>query len=157
MGKSLIQRIREVAIESSDFDINGLTIALHIQSYEEKEKVRRAVKGLKRSNEVISIRPGYYRYKGKQVALSLIEKMWRAMRIKEHFTVRDIVRLTGASKTHAHKYFMFLEKKGVIVNSSGERGYRDGVYSLIDPDNAPLDHIRMPLRRRLHGEHDQPE
>ena len=151
MAKSLMQSIREVVLNLGDFDLNDLTVALHVQSYEEKEKLRRAVKGLKRLDEVVSIRPGYYRYKGKQSPLSLIAKMWRGMRIMESFTVRDIVRLSGASKTHAHKYFMFLEEKGIIKNSFGGRGYSDGEYSFMDPDNAPLDHPKMPLRKRSNG------
>ncbi len=151
MAKSLMQKIREIVSELGDFDSNDLSKALHVQTYKENEKVRRAVKGLKRLGEVESIRPGYYRYKGKQGPLSLIARMWRAMRIMESFTVRDIVRLSGASKTHAHKYFMFLEKKGIIKNSFGRRGYSDGEYSLMDLDNAPLDHPKMPLRKRSNG------
>ncbi|MFC1867671.1 hypothetical protein ACFL0H_06010 [Thermodesulfobacteriota bacterium] len=153
MEKSLMQKIREVVNDLDDFDIDHLTVALHVQTYEGREKIRRAVKGLKKLKEVETIRPGLYRYKGKQGPLSLIAKMWRAIRIKERFTLRDIVRLSGASKTHAHKYFKYLEGKGIIANCSGDRRYSDGLNNLVDPDNAPLDHPKMPLKNRKNGKH----
>lgn len=145
---SLMGKIREAVKGLDSFDLAYLSDTLHAQTYKENLKIKAAVTGLKRIGEVETIRPGLWRYIGKKKDLLLISKMWRAMRIKERFTVRDIVRLSGASKTHVHKYFMFLEKKEIIVNSSGDRGYSSGTYYLVDPDQAPLDHPEMPFRKK---------
>ena len=153
MRESFLQKVRQAAIELGEFTINDLTIALPVCTYEDKEKARRSVKSLKRSGEAISLRPGLYRYIGKDKTLNKLARMWRAMRIKGYFTRQDIGRLSGASKTHVHKYFMYLERKGIIENSSGGRGYKGGVYCLIDQDNAPLEHPKIPKYKARNNEH----
>ena len=97
---------------------------------------------------MVSVRPGFYKYAGRQKPLSLIEKMWRAIRIKEYFTRRDIVRLSGASNSHVHKYMMHLEAQGIIENVSGGRGYSEGIFGLINPDTVPLEHPVLPFKGR---------
>ena len=153
MKESFLQRVRQSAINLGEFTINDLTIALPVCTYAEKEKARWSVKSLKRSGEVISVRPGLYRYIGKDKTLNKLARIWRAMRIKGYFTRQEIGRLSGASKTHVHKYFMYLERKGIIENSSGGRSYQVGIYCLIDPDNAPLEHPKMPKYKAQNNEH----
>ena len=153
MKEYFLQRVRQAAIDLGEFTINDLTIALPVYTYEEKEKIRWSVKSLKRSGEIISVRPGFYRYLGKERALNKLARMWRAMGIKKYFTQQEIVRLSGASKTHTHKYFMYLERKGIIENSSGGRSYQGGIYCLIDPDNTPLEHPQMPKYKAQNNEH----
>lgn len=153
MKEAFLQRVRQAAIELGEFTINDLTVSLPVSTYAEKEEIRWCVKSLKRSGEAISVRPGLYRYLGKERVLNKLARMWRAMGIKKYFTQQEIVRLSGASKTHAHKYFMYLERSGIIENSSGGRSYREGIYCLIDPDNAPLEHPKVPKRRARNNEH----
>jgi len=153
MRESFLQRVRQGAVDLGEFTINDLTISLPVSTYAEKEKIRWSVKSLKRSGEVISVRPGLYRYLGKERVLSKLARMWRAMGIKKYFTQQEIVRLSGASKTHAHKYFMYLERRGIIENSSGGRSFEGGIYYLIDTENAPLEHPKIPKRRARNNEH----
>lgn len=146
MEKNRSQIIREAASNLGDFTINDLTEPLHVYSYEEKRKIRESIKQFVRTGEIVSLNLGVYRYKGRNWTLPLIARMWRGMRIKEYFSIKDIVRISGASKSHARKYFKFLEEKGIIENCSGRRGYKEGAYRIVDPDNAPLEHIKMPMR-----------
>ena len=150
MAKRFIDRIREAVKELGEFTVNDLTVELHVCTYDEKHKIARSVDYLKRCKEVISIRRGFYRHQGqgKQRPLTKMDKMWRAMRIKECFTCQDIVRLSGANKTYVHKYFMFLEGEGFIENTSGNRSYKEGLFCLSDPDNAPLEHP-IPKKREV--------
>ena len=149
MAERFIDRIREAVKELGEFTINDLTVELHVCTYKEKDRIRRAVKCLKKYKEVVSIGPGFYRYQGqgKQKPLKKIVKMWRGMRIKEYFTRQDIVRLSGASKIHVKKYFIFLKREGFISPVSG-RGYKEGLFRLSDPDNAPLEHP-IPKKREV--------
>jgi hypothetical protein len=65
--------------------------------------------------------------------------MWRAMRIKEYFTRRDIMKLSGASYAYVLNYFSFLSNKGFINHVSG-KGFKKALYRLSDFDNVPLEH-----------------
>lgn len=148
MAEKLAHRIRQAASVLKDFDINDIAVLLKVMTFKEKARIRAGVKGLMRAGEVKALRPGFYRYLGKQGAFPMTGRMWRAMRIKEVFTWRDLVTISGASKTHAHKYIRFLEQKGHIENINGDRSYRSGAYRLVDPDKAPLDHPRLPKRKK---------
>jgi hypothetical protein len=148
MRRTLAQRFREAASKFETFGTDDIALKLGVRTYAEMEKLRSALKGLVRNGEVISLRPGFYRYAKKEKPLSMVAKMWRAMLIKGSFTRRDIGRLSGASITHVHKYFMKLEREGLIVNTSGKRGYKDGVFQLADPDDAPLKHPRSPKTQK---------
>jgi response regulator of citrate/malate metabolism len=68
--------------------------------------------------------------------------MWRAMRLKENFTQKEIVKITGASRIHARKYFIQLKKQGLIEVMTGQ-GYEKGVFRLKDPAGAPLEYPKM--------------
>jgi len=68
--------------------------------------------------------------------------MWRAMKLKGSFTQKEIVKLTGASRSHVKNYFVQLKKQGLIEVESGQ-GYEKGVFRLKDPARAPLEHPNM--------------
>ena len=46
------------------------------------------------------------------------------------------------------RYFKFLERKGFIISHSGGRGYKDGLFCLTDPNNAPLEHPKFSKTER---------
>lgn len=148
MTEKLAHRVRAVVRDLDEFTIHDLTEPLCIQSYEEKERVKSAIKGLKRIGDVVSVKPGVFRYKPKQKPFSMLAKMWRGMLIKGTFTWRDIVILSGADRTHVHKYIMFLCKNGTIERVSKARSYAMGVYRLTDPDTAPLEHPHLPVKKK---------
>ena len=143
MEKGLTQKIRDYANGADVFTVDEIASALGTKTFEYLRKIREVVKRLKARGEIISVSPGLYRYEMKPCPFTKVERMWRAMRIKEYFTRKDIVMLSGASKTHAKKYFIFLKKKGFIIAVSG-KGYSEGVYRLADSDNAPLEHPKSP-------------
>jgi hypothetical protein len=148
MAEKLAHRIREIVTDLDQFTIQDLVEPLHIQTFREKERVRSAVKGLRKIRDVVSIMPGVFCYRPKQKPFSMLAKMWRAMLIKGTFTWREIVVLSGADKTHVHKYIMFLSRARYIERISRERSYARGIYRVADPDHAPLEHPRMPVKRR---------
>jgi len=93
---------------------------------------------LKRQGEVASIKRGHYRYQEKKKPLSQQAKIWRAIRIKEYFTRRDIVKLSGASDIYVRRYLNFLKGEGFVEHIAGW-GYKNALYRLIDPATAPLE------------------
>lgn len=134
------QQIREAAVDLEEFTIHDLADRLCVRTYREKARLKIGLKGLKVSGEIISVQPGLFRYKVKQRPFSMTEKMWRAIVIKGRFTWKDLVILSGASKSHVHKYLRFLEHKGIIRRASLSRAYADGCWVLIDPESAPVKH-----------------
>jgi hypothetical protein len=140
MGQKLAKQIREAAVELVQFTIHDLADRLCIRSYAEKARLKGGLKGLKKTGEIVSVQPGIFRYKMRQRPFSMTEKMWRAIIIKGRFTWRDLVLLSGASRSHAHKYLRFLEQKGIIRSISTSRKYSEGCYILIEPEKAPLEH-----------------
>jgi len=139
MGEKFTQRVRQLAIELGEFNINDLAHRVPVFTYRDKYRIAKVVQKLKSSGEILSIRPGYYHYQGKQKPFAKIARMWRAIRIKEYFTRRDIVKLSGASDAYVKRYFTFLKQKGFIEHISG-RGYKNGLYRLTYPIEAPLEH-----------------
>jgi hypothetical protein len=106
------------------------------------------VKCLKWKGEIVSIRRGFFKYQGKEKPLNKQAKIWRAIRIKEYFTRFDIVRLSEASDEYVKRYFTFLKRKGFIVHVSG-RGAKGGLYRLLEPEKAPINHPVFNRRKLL--------
>jgi len=139
MERTLTGKIRRAASEFGDFTVNDLATSLNMRSEKEMRRIRTAIKDLKSNKEIIALRRGLYRYTEKEKPLNKITKMWRAMRIKEYFTRRDIKLLSGASEAFVIKYFKYLVNKGFISHVSGF-GFKDRLYCLNNPDKAPLNH-----------------
>ena len=145
MAETFSQNVRLAASEMGMFTVDELVSRLPVSTYREKRKIRSVIQGFEASGEAVLLKPGIYRYQGRKQPLSRVARMWRAIRIKGHFTRLDLVRLTGASKGHAKKYIFYLKRKGFIELVS-KQGNNYGVYRLIDPDNAPLEHPQLPGR-----------
>lgn len=139
MAKPFPQKVRQAASKLGDFSCGDIALALNAREKKEKLKIREVVKYLKRTKQVIALRRGLYRYKINQKPLTKIAKIWRAMKIKEYFTRRDIERLSGASNTHVRKYFTYLKKAGFICCVS-DNGHKADLFGLVEPDKAPLQH-----------------
>ena len=144
MTKMCTQQVRETAFKLGEFTIDDLMDALPVYTYEEIWKVRAAIRRLIKVGEFALVRHDLYRYQAKKERLTKVAKMWRAMRIKEYFTKKDIAKLSGASKPHVKKYFIFLKRNNYIARVERE-GSREGVYRLTDTENAPLEHPRSPV------------
>lgn len=147
MKKSFAQKVREAVSELGEFTIDELSNKLNVQAYKDNERLRLAVKSLRKHREIISIKRGLYKYQGKQKPLVKIARIWRAMRIKVYFTLQDVVRLSGASESHARKYIKYLIGKGFVEHVTG-KGYTGKLYRLVDPDNAPLEHPKLDKKKR---------
>jgi len=147
MSESFAQRVRKAANELGEFTIDELGKELNIQTYKDSEKLGWAVRDLRKNKEIVSVKKGLYKYQGKQGPLVKIARIWRAMRIKVYFTHQDVVRLSGASVSHARKYIKYLIGKGLVAYVSGQ-GYTGRLYRLVDPDNAPLEHPKLDKEKR---------
>jgi len=143
MTEICTQNVRQAAFDLGEFSVDDLVTTLDARTYKEVSQIKAIASRLRREKEIASITPGLYRYQEKEKPLTKIAKMWRAMRIKGHFTQQDIVKLSGASRSHVKQYVIFLKRAGFITYVSG-RGYTEGLYRLIDPDNAPLGHPKSP-------------
>ena len=146
MTEICTQNVRQAAFDLGEFSVDDLVTTLDARTYKEVSQIKGIASRLRREKEIASVTPGLYRYQEKQKPLTKIAKMWRAMKIKGHFTQQDIVKLSGASRSHVKKYVIFLKRAGFITpntNVSG-RGYKGGLYRLMDPDNAPLEHPKSP-------------
>lgn len=137
MEKSFTQKVREAVIALEQFSVKDLAVFLKYKP-KNRHKITTVISYLRQRGQVVSMGPGIYRYQGKQEPLTKVEKMWRAMRIKEYFSRNDIVKLSGASLYYAHKYFSILQQEGFITHVSG-RGSQQRIYTITDPDTAPLD------------------
>ena len=146
MAETFSQKVREVAIELGEFTVDALASKLPIRVYRGIKNVRNVVQGFEKSGEIVLLRQGLYRYQGRQEPLSKVAKMWRAMRIKECFTRRDLMMLTETSIGHVKRYVFFLKCEGYIEHVSGQ-GHKKALYRLADPDNAPQKHPQMPRSR----------
>jgi hypothetical protein len=129
------QQIRDAVKRLGEFDITGLLDALDAPSFY-AGRVRKVVDDFVRQGEVEKLGANRFRFV-REKALSKLARAWRAMLIKKIFTRRDIVRLSGASKIHIKKYFIYLKRSGFIAPVSGQ-GYENGIFALVDPENAPL-------------------
>ena len=139
MAETFKAKVRQAAFELVHFSANDLASALNIHTEEDMRKLRTVIGGLKFKKELVSLRRGFYCYQEKQKPLGQIAKMWRAIRIKEYFTRRDIKRLSGASEGYVANYFKHLVRKGFIGHVSG-RGFKERLYRLNNPGAAPLKH-----------------
>jgi len=138
MHEGFTQKLRQSAIELGEFNVNDLAHSIPVYTYKDKHKITRVLSVLKKQGEIISIRMGHYRYQEKKQPLSQQAKIWRAVKIKEYFTRRDIVKLSGASDSYVRRYLNFLKREGFIEHISGW-GYKNALYRLIDPTTAPLE------------------
>ncbi|MEW6666224.1 MAG: hypothetical protein AB1512_13525 [Thermodesulfobacteriota bacterium] len=141
MSGKLSQRAREAAKDFGEFTVDDLILRLSAKTYREKKDIQSAISRFCKYGEVLLLRPGLYRYEGKQ-ALSLTQKIWRAMMIKGQFTKKDLVRLSGASFSRVNNYVGFLKRSG-IVNRAAKLTGNTALYSLSDAERAPLNHPRM--------------
>lgn len=147
MIENFTQKVRQAAIELGEFTGDDLADRVPAFTYKDKGRIRKAVQELRKSGEVISIKKALYRYGGKRRPLSKQARIWRAIKIKEYFTRRDIVQLSGASDVYVKRYFTFLKRKAFIEHISG-RGYKGGLYCLTDSMKAPLDHPTFNSNRK---------
>jgi len=138
MRDGFTEKLRQSAIELGEFSINDLAHKIPVYTYKDKHKIIRVLGVLKRQGEVASIKRGHYRYQEKKKPLSQQAKIWRAIRIKEYFTRRDIVKLSGASDIYVRRYLNFLKGEGFVEHIAGW-GYKNALYRLIDPATAPLE------------------
>lgn len=148
MKISFTENVRRTVSKLGEFTIDELATSLSVQAYGDKARVRRVVKCLKWKGEVISIRTGLFKYQGKEKSLNKQAKIWRAIRIKEYFTRFDVVKLSEASDEYVKRYFTFLKRKGFIDHVSG-RGAKGGLYRLLEPEKAPIDHPVYNRRKLL--------
>ena len=148
MREGFTQRLRQSAIELGEFTVNDLAHKIPVYTYEDKHRITGVLSALKKQGEIISNRTGNYRYQEKKQPLSLQAKIWRAIKIKEYFTRRDIVKLSGASDSYVRRYLNFLKKEGFIKYISGW-GYKDALYRLIDPATAPLEKPLFNSNRKI--------
>lgn len=143
MVRWFTEKVRESTSKLERFCFDDICADIRVKSKKRKEKVRNSIRYLKRTGEVISVEPGFYQYQTPQKPISQIEKMWRAITIKEYFTRRDIVRLTGVSRRYVNQYVGYLEQNGFISVELGN-GFPKGTYRLNDPDSAPIGHPVIP-------------
>lgn len=147
MAETFSKKVRQAASKLGDFSCEDIALALNAHEKKEKLRIREVVKCFKRTKKIIILRRGFYRYNVKQKPLTKIAKIWRAMRIKEYFTRRDIKRLSGASDTHVRKYFTYLKKAGFIYCVS-DNGRKADLFSLAEPDKAPLQYPIPPRNKK---------
>jgi hypothetical protein len=140
VAEVLAENVREAAARLGKFTERELMDIIDPAAYVGLKEIRRALTRFCKEGEVVRSEGGTYSYAGRKI-VTKYAKMWRAMLIKERFSRQDIVRLTGASKIHAKKYFIFLRRSGFIESLTGQ-GYANGLFRLADPENAPLDHPR---------------
>lgn len=143
------QRVRQIAIELGEFTVDDLAERVGVYTYKERERFRVTIRELKIRKEIILLGPDLYSYQGKPGPLTKVAKMWRAMRIKEYFTPRDIMKLSGASYTLLRRYFLCLSNQGFINHVSG-KGFKKALYRLSDLNNAPLEHPKYQENRVKH-------
>ena len=139
--------VRDKALMFEKFTYEDINNSIRLRVKNKNEKVRNSIRALRRTGEVKSIRRGLYQFCQIQKPLSLMEKMWRAMRIKEFFTCYDICKLTGASTNYVKQYVRYLKRKG-FVSSAEDAGIQEGIYRLNDPEGAPLKHPAIPWKKR---------
>jgi len=139
------KKIRAIAPSLGEFTIHDLSEALRIQTYRDKAQLKISLKGIKRGGDIVTIRPGLFRFRQKEAPFSMVKSMWRTMLLKQRFTWQHIARISGASKSHVHKYLRFLEDRGFIKNL-GDRSYNSGIWELIEPGKAPLEHPTLPKK-----------
>lgn len=151
MRDGFTQKVRQSAIELGEFNINDLDHRIPVYTYKDRHKIIRVLATLKKKGEIISIRTGHYRYQEKKKPLSQQAKIWRAVKIKEYFTRRDIVKLSGASDSYVRRYLNFLKGEGFIEHVSGW-GYKNALYRLIDPATAPLEKPLFNSNRKVKQE-----
>jgi len=143
------QKVRQAAIELGEFTIDDLAERVGIYTYKDNERFVVTIRYFKKVKEIILLGSGLYSYQGRRGPLTKAAKMWRAMRIKEYFTRRDIMKLSGASYAYVLNYFSFLNNKGFINHVSG-KGFKEALYRLSDFDNVPLEHPKCQGNRVKH-------
>ena len=142
MPETVTQRVRKTAFDLGEFTMDQLEEAVPVKTMKELQAARHAIKRFIQEEEIIPDGPGRYRYQVVTRRFPKVARMWRAMRLKESFTQKEIVKLTGASRIHARKYFIQLKKQGLIEVVTGQ-GYEKGVFRLKDPAGAPLEYPKM--------------
>jgi len=139
MKVSLTQRqIREAAARLGEFSLEDLREALDLPICGTYRAISDSLKAFRRWGHLKKVGPDLYRYVDKR-GFSKKGKMWRAMLIRSEFTRKDVARLAGCSLDYVNKYFACLQRQGWVTLVSKE-GHKDGVYRLVDPDKAPLEH-----------------
>jgi len=142
MPEGITQKVRKAANDLGEFTMDRLEETIPVKTFKERRDAREAIRRLIQRNEIVPAGPDRYRYQAARREFSKRARMWRAMRIKGSFTQQDIVRLSGASRNHAEKYFRSLKKQG-LVEVVARRGYEKGLYRLKDPDSVPLEHPKL--------------
>ena len=142
MPETVTQRVRKTAFDLGEFTMDQLEEAVPVKTVRELHAARQVIKRFIKEKEIVPDGPNRYRYQVVTRRFPKLARMWRAMRFKGNFTQQEIVKLTGASRTHVKKYVIHLKKQGWLEHTAGQ-GYEGGHYQLKDPDRAPLVHPKM--------------
>lgn len=148
----LTKRIREAAKKLGTFTAEDLYNPLYIQTYDERNTVRKIIQNLKRSGEIRIIQRGVYEYKTKHKERSKLDIIWHLIRSSWQFDTDEIERLSGAAKATTLKYLHCLKKLGYI------RQVRRGHWQFVnDPGpKAPLNTLEcIKLRKARINKSDQ--
>jgi hypothetical protein len=121
---SLNDRVRQEAAKyGATFSYGDLGDALGLQTQADLEHVKRAVRYLVESGEIVRVRPGWFNWQGKTPGPpNQKEVMWRVLRARKLVTVTDLQELAGASMEYAQEFMGRLEKKGVVQRLSAPAG-----------------------------------
>jgi len=110
---------------------------------------------LARSGEIERVRPGVYKWKGKDPGALLLarktrhmtqlrEIMWRVLRAKRTVTVDDLRELSGANERYAKEWLNMLVRRGVV------RKNKNKTYQIVsDPVQMPQDEKKAERLRRI--------
>lgn len=122
--------IRQVARSLAGADPNNevsyrqIFKALGANTEAEKARVRSAVSEFVKRGEFVRTSPGLFRFQRVELGKRerpILEKIWRAMRIRNDFTIEEIILRTDASRAHIEKYLKSLLKEGLVARH-GKKG-----------------------------------
>jgi hypothetical protein len=136
---SLNERVRhEAQNRGGTFSYADLGDKLGIQSRAGLESVKRAVRYLIESGEMVRVKPGWFNWQWKKPGQPQIQEvMWRVLRARKAVTVPDLMELAGATKEYAGEFLRRLKKQGVIQ----ELNRLDGIwvrFRLVDDPGPEL-------------------
>ena len=115
-----------------------------------RDRVDKAIGGLVRSGEARRIKRGIYEYTvPPKNDPKLQQKIWRAIRMSQRFTVDEIVLLSSASVSYVSKYIRWLVDNGHLVDLSIRRNKRIYQKTPDAPRQTPIwTKMRVPLKSK---------
>jgi hypothetical protein len=152
-GLSLNDRVRQEAQNcGGTFSYGDLGDKLGLQSRADLDHVKRAVRNLVESGEIVRVRPGWFNWQGKNPGPpNQKEVMWRVLRARRVVTVTDLQELAGASREYAQEFMGRLEKQGVVqrLSAPGGANHPDKFRLVDDPGpELPRDEDKAEYLRR---------